>query len=241
MIEINLVPDVKQELIKAQRVRSSVISIAIIAGLASVAVVVLLAIWVFAVQTGRGFLVDNTIKDESGKLASVEDVSNTLTIQNQLSKLSAMHNAKHIDSRVFDMLTTINPEAPNNIMLTKATLNTDDNTIVIDAQADNGFAALEVYKKTIQATKIEFVKNKENQSIPLITATSLGDQSYGEDSSGKKVLRFTLTLTYSEELFARDVQNAVIVAPNKTNVTDSFLGVPQSLFTVKANDVKGSN
>lgn len=238
MIEINLVPDVKQELIRAQRVRSSVISIAIVIGLASVAVVVLLAIWVFAIQAGRGFLVDNTIKDENQKLSSVEDISNTLTIQNQLSALSAMHDSKHIDSRIFDMLATINPEAPNDIKLTKTTLDTASKTIVIEAQADSGFAALEVYKKTIGATKIEFVRDGKTESIPLITSTSLGDQSYGEDSSGKKVLRFKLTLTYSEELFARNVQNAVIVAPSKKNVTDSFLGVPQSLFTVKASDVK---
>lgn len=241
MIEINLVPDVKQELIKAQRVRSSVISLAIIIGIGSIGIVVLLAIWVFAVQAGRGFLVDNTIKDESKKLSSVEDISNTLTIQNQLSKLSAMHDGKHIDSRVFDMLATINPEAPNDIKLTKATLSTETKSIVIEAQADNGFAALEVYKKTIGATKIEFVKDGEKQTLPLITATSLGEQSFGEDSSGKKVLRFKITLTYSEELFARNVQNAVIVAPSKKNVTDSFLGVPQSLFTVKANDVKEGN
>lgn len=238
MIEINLVPDVKQELIRAQRVRSGVISIAIVTGLASVGIVVLLAIWVFAIQAGRGYLVDNTIKDENQKLSSVEDISNTLTIQNQLSKLSSMHDEKHIDSRVFDMLSTINPEAPNDIKLTKTTLDTASNTVVIEAQADNGFAALEVYKKTIGATKIEFVKDGQTESIPLITATSLGDQSYGEDSSGKKVLRFKLTLTYSDELFARNVQNVVIVAPSKKNVTDSFLGVPQSLFTVKASDVK---
>lgn len=238
MIEINLVPDVKQELIRAQRVRSGVISVAIVTGLASVGIVVLLAIWVFAIQAGRGYLVDNTIKDENQKLSSVEDISNTLTIQNQLSKLSSMHDEKHIDSRVFDMLSTINPEAPNDIKLTKTTLDTASNTVVIEAQADNGFAALEVYKKTIGATKIEFVKDGQTESIPLITATSLGDQSYGEDSSGKKVLRFKLTLTYSDELFARNVQNVVIVAPSKKNVTDSFLGVPQSLFTVKASDVK---
>lgn len=39
MIEINLVPDVKQELIKAQRVRATVISFSIAIGLVSVAVV----------------------------------------------------------------------------------------------------------------------------------------------------------------------------------------------------------
>src|ERR1044072_6732800 len=109
MIEINLVPDVKQELIKAQRVRASVVSISILVGMAAVGVVVVLAIWVFAVQTARSVITDNTIKSESDKLSKVADVSNTLTIQNQLSKLTAMHDEKSIDSRIFDILTTITP------------------------------------------------------------------------------------------------------------------------------------
>ncbi|MEO5950791.1 MAG: hypothetical protein ABIQ04_05065 [Candidatus Saccharimonadales bacterium] len=241
MIEINLIPDVKQELIKAQRVRSTVISIAIIVGLASAGVVVLLAIWVFAVQAGRGYLADKTITDESAKLSNVPDIGNTLTIQNQLAQIGATHDAKHIDSRVFDVLTTINPEAPNSISLTKATLDSDSKTIKLEAQAQNSFSALEVYKKTILATTIQFVKDGKTQTVPLVTATSLGDQSYGEDTTGTKILRFSLTVTYSEELFSHGVQNAVIVAPGKKNVTDSFLGVPQSLFTVKAADIKGTN
>src|SRR5664279_5010814 len=138
MIEINLVPDVKQELLKAQRVRSSVISLAILVGLAAVGVVVILAIWVFVVQFGRGVLSDTSITNESKKLSSVEDIKNTLTIQNQLAQLTAMHDGKHIDSRVFDTLTTINPEAPNDISLSKATLDSTTNTVKIEAQATNG-------------------------------------------------------------------------------------------------------
>src|SRR5690606_9177655 len=103
MIEINLVPDVKQELIKAQRVRASVISLAILIGIISVGVVVLLAFWVFAVQTARGLISDNTIKNESEKLAKVQDVSNTLTIQNQLSVLPGQHDGKSVDSRIFEI------------------------------------------------------------------------------------------------------------------------------------------
>lgn len=239
MIEINLVPDVKQELIKAQRVRASVISMAILVGIAAIGVVVLLAFWVFAVQTARSVISDNTIKSESDKLSKVEDVSNTLTIQNQLSKLPAMHDSKHIDSRMFDILTTINPPEPNNVSVTKLTLDSASSTVKIDAQAVNGYPALEVFKKTINATKFEFTQDGQKQSVPLATNISDSDRSYGEDASGAKVLRFTLTFTYSDPLFSRTAQNATIVAPTKSNVTDSFLGVPQSLFTQKATDSEG--
>jgi hypothetical protein len=241
MIEINLVPDVKQELIKAQRVRASVISIAILVGIVAIGVVALLAFWVFAVQTTRGLLSDNTIKDESQKLAKVQDISNTLTIQNQLSKLPDMHDNKSIDSRLFDILTTINPPAPNTVAITNLSLDSDAKTIKIEAQAVNGYPALDVFKKTINATKLKFTQDGETQEVPLASDMSDSDRSYGEDASGAKVLRFTLTFAYPDQLFAKTAQNATIVAPNRENATDSFQGVPQSLFTQKASDETGGN
>ena len=241
MIEINLVPDVKQELIKAQRVRASVISMAILVGIIAIGVVVVLAIWVFAVQAARDIISDNIIKEQSQKLSGVEDISHTLTIQNQLTKLPEMHNKKHINSRLFDILTTINPPAPNNVAITKLTLNSEDSTIAIEAQAVNGYSALEVFKKTIGATKLQYTNNGRQESTQLATGISDSERSYGENASGAKVLRFTLVFTYSDALFARTSQGAVVVAPDKTNVTDSFLGVPQSLFTQRATSTGEGN
>lgn len=238
MIEINLVPDVKQELIKAQRVRASVISVAILSGLIAGGVVVLLAIWVFGVQTARGVILDNTIQSESETLASVEDVNETLTIQNQLSKISEMHNNKTITSRVFDILTTINPPEPNNVAITNLTLDLDASTITIEAQAANGYPALETFKKTIAATTFRYSQDGEQFSVPLASDMSDSERSYGEDASGARVLRFTLSFVYPEELFSRAAESATIVAPERTNATDSFQGVPRSLFTQRANDVE---
>lgn len=238
MIEINLVPDVKQELIKAQRVRASVISIAILASFVAAGIVVLLAIWVFGVQTARSVILDNTIQTESETLANVEDVNNTLTIQNQLSKISEMHNNKTITSRMFDILTTINPSAPNNVAITNLSLDLENSTITIEAQAASGYPALETFKKTITATTFRFTQDGEQQSVALASDMSDSERSYGEDASGARVLRFTLSFTYPEELFARSAENATIVAPERTNATDSFQGVPHSLFTQRANDVE---
>lgn len=239
MIEINLVPDVKQELIKAQRVRASVISISILVGMVAIGIVVVLAVWVLAVQTARGVLSDNTIKSESQKLSQVQDIDNTLTIQNQLSKLSQMHDEKSIDSRIFDILTTINPPAPNDVAITNLSLDSTNKTITIQAQALNGYPALDVFKKTINATTFQYTQNGQKQSVALASGMSDTDRSYGEDASGAKVLRFTLSFTYPDGLFSRTSQSATIVAPTRSNATDSFLGVPQSLFTQKASDTTG--
>lgn len=241
MIEINLIPDVKQELIKAQRVRASVISVAILVGIISVGIVVVLAFWVFAIQTARGILSDNTIKSESQKLSSVQDISNTLTIQNQLNLITQQHDQKNIDSRIFDILTTINPASPNNIAFNTLALDATTNTIKIEGQAVNAYPALDIFKKTINATTFQYTQNGQKQSVPLASQMSDSDRSYGQDASGTRVLRFTITFTYPNLLFSRTAQNAVIVAPSQANATDSFLGVPQSLFVQKASDTAGGN
>lgn len=241
MIEINLVPDVKQELIKAQRVRASVISLSIIVGIGAVGIVVVLALWVFGVQAARGLISDNTIRDESKKLSSVEDISNTLTIQNQLSKIGQLHDNKNIDSRIFGILSTINPPAPNRVAITSLSLDSDSKTITIEAQAANGYPALEVFKKTIHATTFSFSKDGTTGTVPLASNMSDSDRSYGEDASGVKVLRFALSFTYPDELFSRTSQNAQIIAPTKRNATDSFLGVPKSLFTQRATGTTEEN
>lgn len=239
MIEINLVPDVKQELLKAQRVRSAVISVAIFVAIVAIGLVVLLGVWVFGVQAARGAISDNTIKDQSQKLMNVPDISNTLTIQNQLSLLSQLHDSKHVDSRVFDVLSTINPPEPNDVAITKLALDSTAKTIAISAQAANGYPALDVFKKTINATTFQYTQDGQNQSVPLASSMSDSDRSYGQDATGKQVLRFTLVFTYPDELFEPGLTNARIVAPTKTNATDSYVGVPKSLFTQKAVDAEG--
>lgn len=242
MIGINLVPDVKQELIHAERVRSLVISAAILVGMAAVAVVVLISLWVFGIQTARGALSDNTIKNESAKLSSVEDLENSLTIQNQLSLLPSLHESKQVDSRLFDILATINPPAPYDVTISKTTINASDKTISIEAQATGGYPALEVFKKTIGATEFHFIgDDNAEESRKLASSISDADRSYGQTADGQKVLRFGLVFAYPEELFTPYLKDAKIVGPDRTNVTDSNLGVPKSLFSPKANDPEGGN
>lgn len=239
MIEINLVPDVKQELLKAQRIRTGVISTAIVIGLVFIAIVVILAFWVFAVQTARGAISDNTIKKESQKLQDVSDISDTLTIQNQLAQISTLNDSKHIDSRLFDVLTTINPSAPNTVGFSTVSIDTTNGLITIDAQAAGGYPALEVFKKTIAATKFQYTQDGQTQTIALASNMNDSDRSYGEDANGVRVLRFTLTFNYPDELFAPTSKNAQIIAPERTNVTDSYLGVPKTLFSERAQDIEG--
>ena len=243
MIEINLVPDVKQELIKAQRIRFTVITSAIFVGVASVGVVVALALYIFGVQALRGVSLDNDIKKKGDDFAKVPDLSKTLTIQNQLAKISNLNNNKNIDSRIFDFLVGVLPQ-PNNVQISDLSIDSSTKTITINGQSAEGYAAAEVFKKTIEGVKVGYIgindkPNTKPKQLALASDISLSDTSYGEDSSGVKVLRFTLSFTYVDELFSPLSKNVTMVINENDNVTDSYVGIPKTILVDRATDLTG--
>jgi Tfp pilus assembly protein PilN len=240
MIEINLIPDVKQELIQAERVRSLVISSSVVIGLVAAGVVVLLSAYVFGVQSVRSTIADDSIKKGSAQLASVEDLSKVLTIQNQITNINALNDHKKIDSRIFDVLAAIIPEAPNDVKVSNVSIDAANSKITIDGQAGQGYSALEVFKKTISGGVVKFNEDDSEQEVVLATEISTSDVSYGEDSTGAKVLRFTVSFVYPEQLFAPSSKELKIAITNQGNVTDSFLGLPKSIFTERAKDLEGT-
>ena len=241
MIEINLIPDVKQELIKARMVRSAVVSGAILTTIISAAVVVALGLYVFGAQAVRSSLADDAIKKGSAQLSSVEDLSKMLTIQNQLTKINALNDAKTITSRSFDLLQAIIPPAPNEVQISSFELATDAQTITLDGQTPS-YPSLEAFKKTIGAANVRFAGVDDAQTdVPLATNLSLTNVSFGEDASSKKVVRFTVSFSYAPELFASTIDNPKIVLIDGGNVTDSYLGIPKSIFADRAADAGGAN
>lgn len=237
MIEINLIPDVKRELLRTRMVRNAVISLSIVIGVGAVITTVVLGL-VFGGQLAAEGLQDGEIKKKSSELTSIEDLNKTVTIQHQLNKLSEQHANKKINSRLLDMVSAVNPPAPNNVRFSSVKLQPEEKKIVIEGSAANGYAALEVLKKTIANTKVGVKRDGKDETVQLAQDIVAGETSFGEDAEGKKVLRFSFTFSYADELFASSKDAVSIVTPNKRiDVTDSKLGVPESIFGKKADDI----
>lgn len=238
MIQINLLPDVKRELLKAIRVRNIAVSVAIILSIAAVAIVVVLLLWMGAQQV-RDAWTSNAIKDESNKLNKVDAIDEAVTIQNQLSVIGDLHDKKVIASRFFDMLVTINPQEPNSVAISSVTIDAEAKTIDMQAQATGGYTALEAFRKTIEATKLEYrnkgdSSNSDKQTVNLASQLSDSERNYANNAEGQKVLTFGLQFTYDEHLTSNTVEGLEIVGPTQRNATDSYVGVPESLFVQSA-------
>ena len=237
MIEINLLPNVKRELLKTRAMRNRVISISFLVGGGSIAAVVVLAL-IFGSQIAAEAVQNGVIKDRNDKLMAVEDLNKVVTIQHQLTKINEQHSGKKLNSRIFDVVTAVNPVAPNNVSFSDIKVNPESKTITLEGSAVNGYSALETLKKTILNTKVQTTDGDKSSEVSLTKEIKDGDTSFGENSEGKKVLQFSFSFEYAEELLApaNNGTVSVLTPTGKVDVTDSRQGIPDSLF--KSNSKK---
>lgn len=235
MIEINLVPDVKQQALRAQAQRNAVISIAILVSIIAGVLVGLVAFYVFGVQTARTYFADTAIKDGEKKLKNVQDLDKALTMQNQLAQISSIHAKSGVESRVFNLLTAVQPATDKaEIKVRNVEVDTQEKKITIEAESPQGFVGAETYSKTISETKYTFNKDDSGTSAETVNITEKvesGERTYTEDENKRSVLRFTVSFTYNDALFSRDSKKGRFDGPTNKNVTDSTLSIPVNIFT----------
>jgi Tfp pilus assembly protein PilN len=251
MIEINLIPDVKQELLKAQRARAVVISASILTSIIAVGVVILLVVYMFGVQGVRNLYLDGQISDKGDQLSKVEDLSKILTIQNQLKTITDLNGQKNMETRVFDMISAITPPGDDTVTFSQITIGATQaeesaeateeaaptgGQVYLEGQTA-GYDSMEVFKKTLENTTIQYVQDGETKTVPLAANISTSDTSYGEDADKRKVFRFTLSFDYPAELLSPMSKQVSFKLNINGNVTDSYLGIPH--FTERAKDLEG--
>lgn len=154
--EINLVPDIKNDAIKAIKLRNLTFFICIVIAAASITTTAIFASIAFgqqAVANGK----KDTIASLSSKLSSYSDLNNFLTIKDQLNDLSVISKNKTLLSRAFNILSAVVPSGPDTIIISDFSVNLSSATptITFDAQANSGqppyidYSVLESFEKKV--------------------------------------------------------------------------------------------
>ena len=161
MYEINLVPEVKHQMIKAQKLRNLVLFICVVVSAASLGVVAVL----FSIKSGQDIAMssqDKKLETMSAKLMGFEELGDLVTVQGQLGKLQEIANNKRVLSRVFGALGAMLPTGGDVVQLSELRVDLDASTLRMEAQADARMAplidyrVLESFKKGVALTKYDY-------------------------------------------------------------------------------------
>lgn len=234
MITLNLLPDIKREYIKTRRTYARVISLSVLISLAAVGLTVLLAVWVYGVQTVHTALVTDSIKKNQAKLEEIKDVSKYVTIQNQLANISTLHNNKSDFSRLLKFLPQFNPAEPDNVTLSSVAVNQEEGTITM--QGDTGtYTGLVKFRDTLQKAKVHYKTVDANDSTEAVmfTKVEVAEQALSTSSSGEASgsrISFRVIATYTPEAFANSSLDVTVsvptieTTPSKRDTPDIFSG-----------------
>lgn len=173
--EINLVPDIKEEMIKTLKLRNFIFFLCMVVAAASIAVTVVTGL----IMGGQQLAINsknNTINNLSNKLNSYSDLNDFLTIKGQLTNISTLTGEKQVLSRTFNVLSAMLPTGADTITVSELNVNlrAEQPTFTFDAQANAGkepfidYNVLDSFKKSMQYLRYDYGNyvDKDGNTIP---------------------------------------------------------------------------
>ncbi len=198
MISLNLLPDVKKDLLRVRRERNLVVSISVVVVGASIGVLLLLS-GTLGVLIGAKALMENSIKNDEQTIKQAQkkkQLDKYITVQNQLKQIGKLKSDQQVYSRLMDYLTQLNPAAPNNVQISSAKIeapagssgdtsssssSSDGITMTIEGKTTN-FSALDVYKNTLSKAQLSYEVEEEDTSSDSESSAN-SDGTYSKETS----------------------------------------------------------
>lgn len=146
MIQFNLLPDIKVEYIKARRSKRMVLLVS--AGVTAFSLTAFVGLFVIVnvLQTKHINDLNNDVKKYTAELEAIPDIDKILTVQNQLTSLTSLHDQKPLTSRLVDNLGQLTPAQAT---ISDVKLDFSDTSLSLTGNAD----ALSTVNKYIDTLK----------------------------------------------------------------------------------------
>lgn len=227
MIQLNLLPDVKLEYIKAQRARRLVMSVSVIVTAAAVVILVLL-LGINGLQKKHLRDLSRDITNENSQLSRKPNINRVLTVQNQLESLTALHDSKPAVSRLFDYLNQITPAS---VAITSLQMDFTQNTSTISGTSSS-LANVNQYIDTLKRSTFTSDSNDSAQpAFSDIVLSTFGLNSGANDPS--QAANYTITLSYDKTIFDT-TQKIKLTVPSVT--TRAQIAQPTDLFQASTTE-----
>lgn len=220
MIQINLLPEVKQHFNRAQRAQRTAIFSSIVVAGASIGLLLLLFISVNFWQKTHIKNLGSDIARLSNQLSETPDLNRVLTVQQQLKSLTGLHQQKPLSKRLFSYLGQI---TPSSVTISKLGVDFSSNTFDITGSS----VTLENVNKFVDTLKFTKYKlsSTDQEEKPAFSSVVLN--AFGRDSKGAT---YNITLSFDPVIFDSKAAEVTLVVPQNFITTRSETERPQALF-----------
>ena len=222
-MQLNLLPDIKLEYVKARRTQRLVISGAILLSAISLVIFILLLLFVRVAQEKSLRDVNKDIKTSTATLKAIPDLNKILTVQNQLNSLPSINQQKPAVSRLAGDILKLTPK---NAYINRLNVDYTQKIATLTGTADT-IDTVNTFADTLKFTTY----NSSTIKTPTKAFSNVVLSAFGRDS---KQASYTITLSFDPEIFNITDNTINLTVPNQVT-TRSTLEQPTDLFQASTN------
>ncbi len=227
MIQFNLIPPVKKEYLKIQRLRDSVILISSIVTGVSFVIFLNLFVYVSFIQNSSLNNLDNIVRTKSSFLSGNSNLNKILTIQNQLSSLPQVESNLPKSSRLFAY---INQVTPTSATISSMSVDFTQNTMSITGAADS-LATVNQFVDTLKFTKYTASQSSPSPQ-PAFSSVVLNTFSYNSTNTTSPA-NYTIDFNFDPTIFSNS-ETINLQVPTQVT-TRSIIDQPTDIFKSTSN------
>lgn len=217
-VQFNLLPDVKQRYVQAEKTKKTVMTTAVIVSAVSLLMFLIMAATVYLINKKQLSDANKDITRFSNQLKNIPNLGKILTVQDQLQALPKLHQSKHVSSRIFTYLPQV---TPTDVNLGSLSLDFATNTILIEGTAASQ-KSINTFVDTLKFTTYkQGGQDTKKPAFPSVIESSFG-------LSGKNA-SYSLTITFDPVLFSNS-GGVELLVPAGLSTTRSVLDDPMNVL-----------
>lgn len=227
MIQFNLLPDVKMEYIRSQRLKQTVVSVSVVVAGAALTIMIILFLVVNVFQKAHLSDLNKDIDANTNKIQNIPDLNKILTVQNQLNSLTALHDKKPVTSRLFTYIKQVLP-----VKLGVSSLTVDFTQHTMQFQGDsNNIATVNQFVDTLKYSTYKNSTGADTKAFSNVVLNSFARTDKGAT--------YSVNLNFDPAIFDTTQNINKLTVPNIIT-THAQSNTKSDTFTNKKSTNTGS-
>jgi len=203
MIQVNLLPSVKQEYLKSQQTKQLFIAGSLIASLSALVILGLLFGYVQVVQPQHRANLQKDIDSGIKTLKANKDGVKVVTVENALKQLPGLEDKKPLTSRFFGYLTGVTPKG---ISYSEVNVDYSTSTVNLNGTAST-YEQANALANNLKNAKLSYTMNDQTTTVTPFSNVVFQGLSKGEQVDTGKPVALQVTFSFGAILFNQAATN----------------------------------
>ncbi len=219
MIQVNLLPDVKQEYLRTEQLKHAVLVGAVLTSVTVVALTILFFVYVQVVQPQYQRAVQSDIDTGLQEVKKKPNAKRIVTVQGVLEQIPAVKDKQLVTSRSFEYLKQFTPRS---VKYSRVNLNHETSTMTLSGNTVS-YESANVLANNLKSAQFTYKQQENEQTIKPFTGVVFTNLGKSEDSTNGSVVSFEITFQFDPLLFNPSVSKQSI----KVNASSEQLLLPE--------------